>query len=189
MSELPASPRENSDKPIRRRFSLLRRFRRDNRAATVVEFALVALPFFGLMFAILETFLLFFASQTVETATNSGARLIRTGQAQSAGLTAETFKERICAALVGLFNCEANLMVDVRTYDFFEQVDMGAPIDENGNLVQNFVYQPGVGGDVVVVRSFLEWPIHTNILGLGLANLGNGNRLIAAATAFRNEPF
>jgi hypothetical protein len=180
---------QDQPKPARRRFSMLRRFRRDNRAATVVEFALVALPFFALMFAILETFLLFFASQTIETATNSGARLVRTGQAQSAGYTATEFQERICEALVGLFNCETNLMIDVRTYEFFEAVDMGTPIDENGNLINNFVYQPGVGRDVVVVRAFLEWPIHTNILGLGLANLANGNRLIAAATAFRNEPF
>jgi Flp pilus assembly protein TadG len=189
MSKQPARSDSDQERPTRRRFSLLRRFRRDNRAATVIEFALVALPFFALMFAILETFLLFFASQTIETATNSGARLIRTGQAQQQGLTAETFQTRICGALVGLFNCEANLMVDVRTYDFFEQVDMTTPIDENGNLIENFTYQPGVGGDVVVVRAFLEWPIHTNILGLGLANLANGNRLIAAATAFRNEPF
>lgn len=189
MSELPASSKSDPKKPARRRFRLLRRFRRDNRAATAIEFAIVAIPFFALMFAILETFLLFFASQTIETATNVGARLIRTGQAQAQGLTAVTFQEKICEALIGLFNCEANLMVDVRTYAFFEAVDMTQPIDEDGNLINNFVYQPGVGGDVVVVRAFLEWPIHTNLLGLGLANLADGNRLIAAATAFRNEPF
>ncbi len=67
-------------KPARRGL-LLRRFGRDRRGATAIEFALIALPFFALMMAILETFLTFFASQTIETAVNRGARLIRTGQA------------------------------------------------------------------------------------------------------------
>ena len=172
-----------------KRFAKIRRFRGDNRAATAVEFGLVALPFFALMMAILETFLLFFASQTIETATNRGARLVRTGQAQTAGLTAADFKTEVCAAMTGLFNCEENLQIDVRTYEFFEEVDMTGPIEADGNLDVSVLYEPGEGGDVVVVRAFYEWPIHTNILGLGLANLSNGKHLIAAATAFRNEPF
>lgn len=168
---------------------IIRRFRRDSKAATAVEFGLLAIPFFALLFAILETFLLFFASQAIETATNRGARLIRTGQAQTSGYTVAEFKTAICGALNGLLNCEDGLQVDVRTYQFFEQVDMGRPVDEDGNFIQNFVYEPGDGGDVVVVRAFYEWPIYTNLLGLGLANLANGKNLIAAATAFRNEPF
>jgi Flp pilus assembly protein TadG len=188
MTKAAAPSNSTKDKP-RRRFSALRRFRRDSHAATAIEFALVALPFFALLFAILETFLMFFASQTIETATAKGARLVRTGQAQTMGLDAATFKDEICTAMNGLFNCEDNLMVDVRTYSYFNGVDLAQPIDEDGNLIEDFVYEPGVGGDVVVVRAFYEWPIHTNILGLGLANLANGKRLIAAATAFRNEPF
>ncbi len=167
---------------------LLRRFRRDSKAATAVEFGLVALPFFALLFAIIETFLLFFASQMIETATNQAGRLIRTGQAQTTGLTADTFRDRMCEALNGLFNCD-NVMVDVRTYAEFEGVELGRPIDEDGNLVEEFAFDPGEGGDIVVVRTFYEWPIFTNLLGLGLSNLSNGKNLIAATTAFRNEPF
>lgn len=166
----------------------VRRFRRDRRGSAV-EFGLLALPFLALMMAILETFLLFFASQTIETATNAGARMIRTGQAQTLGYSEAEFKSRICDAMGGIFNCQDNLHVDVRTYDYFDAVDMTDPIDEAGELVDDFAYLPGEGGDVVVVRAFYEWPIHTNVLGLGLANLANGKHLIAAATAFRNEPF
>lgn len=184
-----SEPRPDQVQPKKPKQGGLRRFRRDRRGATAIEFALVALPFFALMMAILETFLLFFASQTIETATNRGARLIRTGQAQTTGMTEADFKTEICAAMGGLFNCEDNMHVDVRTYDYFDNVDLTHPIDEDGNLIDNFVYEPGEGGDVVVVRAFYEWPIHTNILGLGLASLANGKHLIAAATAFRNEPF
>lgn len=180
---------ETPPAPQRRTITRLVRFARNRRGATAVEFALIALPFFALMMAIIETFLLFFASQTIETATNTGARLIRTGQAQNAGLTEAEFKTEICNAMRGLFSCEDNLAVDVRTYEFFDDVDMGRPIDADGNLVQNFLYEPGDAGEVVVVRAFYEWPIHTNILKMGLASLSNGRHLIAAATAFRNEPF
>ena len=41
-----------------------------------VEFGLVAVPFLGLTFAILETALVFFAGQTLETAVADSARLI-----------------------------------------------------------------------------------------------------------------
>jgi len=167
---------------------MVRRFRRDGRGSAV-EFDLVSQPFYALMMAILETFLLFFASQTIETATNAGARLVRTGQAQAGSYSEAEFRTAICEAMGGLFGCADKLHIDVRTYDYFDDVDMTEPIDEDGNLIENFIYEPGEGGDVVVVRTFYEWPIHTNILGLGLANLGNGRHLIAAATAFRNEPF
>ena len=173
----------------RSRSGLLRRFRRDSKAATAVEFGLISVPFFALLFAILETFLLFFASQSIETATERAGRLIRTGQAQVAGLSEAEFKTAVCDALNGLFNCELGLSVDVRTYAEFGDVDLGRPIDEAGNRIEDYEYQPGAGGDIIVVRTFYEWPIHTNLLGLGLANLANGKNLIAAATAFRNEPF
>lgn len=178
-----------ASRPSRPRRGLIRRFRRDSKAATAVEFGLVSVPFFALLFAILETFLLFFASQTIETATDRAGRLIRTGQAQVGGLSEADFKAAVCDALNGLFNCEDGLIVDVRTYAQFADVDLGQPIDEEGNLIDDTEYQPGEGGDIVVVRAFYEWPIHTNLLGLGLANLANGKNLIAAATAFRNEPF
>jgi hypothetical protein len=63
-------------------------------------------------------------------------------------------------------------------------------MDDDGNLdPEDFDYDDGGAGDIVVVRAYYQWPLNTDLLGLGLANLGNGGRLIAAATAFRNEPF
>jgi Flp pilus assembly protein TadG len=168
---------------------VLRRFRRDERGATAVEFGIVALPFFALMMAIFETFLLFFASSAIEAATERASRLIRTGQAQEGAMDAEAFRTEICEAMVLVINCMDRLVIDVRTHNSFATVDLAAPINEDGEFVQDFGYDPGVGGDIIVVRAFYEWPIHTNFLGLGLANLANGSHLIAGATAFRNEPF
>jgi Flp pilus assembly protein TadG len=63
--------------------------RQDGSAA--VAFSLIALPFLALMFAIIETALVFFAGQTLEAAVSSAGRLVMTGQAQNAGYTASDF--------------------------------------------------------------------------------------------------
>jgi len=183
------SPAPLPDKAAPRRFRL-RAFRQDTRGATAVEFALLAIPFFLLLFAILETFLFLFANQTVSTATQAASRLIRTGQAQALSYTDVEFRDAICRAMAGILNCEAHLRVDVRIVDTFADVDLAPPMDEEGNLdPEDFAYDDGVAGDIVVVRAYYEWPLNTDILGIGLGNLGNGSRLITAATAFRNEPF
>jgi len=168
--------------------SLARRFSRDERGATAVEFGFVALPFLALMMALLEAGLLFFAAQTLDTATVRAARLIRTGQAQQQNFDADQFKERICD-VVGLFMSCENLRVEVRTYTDFDRVDLSPPSMESGELPDDFAFEPGNGGDIVVVRAFYEWPVFLNLLGGGFAGLPNGNRLLIAAAAFRNEPF
>ena len=63
-----------------------RRFIRQQDGATTVEFAMVAAPFLAMMFAIIETAIVFFAGQTLETAGADSARLIMTGQAQTKAL-------------------------------------------------------------------------------------------------------
>src|ERR1035437_1140141 len=68
------------------------RFARHQDGTAAIEFALVAVPFLALLFAILETALVFFAGQTLETAASDSGRLIMTGQAQTAGYTQGAFK-------------------------------------------------------------------------------------------------
>jgi Flp pilus assembly protein TadG len=160
----------------------LRGFRRDQRGATAIEFAIVALPFFTLMFAIIETAIVFFASQALETATADAARLIMTGQAQQQKFSKTQFQQQICDNMRGLLDCDA-LTVDVRTYTVFAGSAARPDADEEPQ------YTPGIGGDIVVVRASYEWPLVTSLVGLSLADRPNGKRLIAATAAFRNEPF
>jgi Flp pilus assembly protein TadG len=70
---------------------LLRSFARRQDGAAAVEFALVAAPFLAVTFAILETAFVFFAQQTLEATAADSARLILTGQAQTATYTAAEF--------------------------------------------------------------------------------------------------
>lgn len=169
--------------------SRARRFGGDQDGATAVEFGLVALPFFGLMFAILEIGLTFFAMQTLDTAVHMSSRLIRTGIAQEQGYDAVSFKNSICDRVGVLFDC-GKLKVDVRTIATFDSSDPPLPLDDEGNLTDaTFIYSPGSGGDIVLVRAFYEWPSLTKGVYFSLANTGNGNFLMASTAAFKNEPF
>src|SRR5204863_2437943 len=117
-------------------------------AATVVESAMVAWPFLAMMFAIIETAIVFFAGQTLETAGADSARLIMTGQAQTQGFDQTAFKNAVCAKIYGLFDCSGGLYVDVKNYSSFGAITTGKPVDANGNLqTGTFGYQPGGPGD------------------------------------------
>src|SRR3954468_826064 len=83
----------------------LRRFRRNRRGSAAVEFALVAPIFFALLFAIIETAIVFFAGQVLETVTQDSARMIMTGQAQNAAFSQSQFKSYVCGKIGILFDC------------------------------------------------------------------------------------
>jgi len=65
--------------------SIACRFIRQRDGATTVEFALVVVPFLAVLFAIIQSAMVFFASQALRTAASYGGRLIMTGQAQAQG--------------------------------------------------------------------------------------------------------
>src|ERR1041384_2389641 len=167
---------------------IARRFARGEEGAAAVEFAGVAAPSLALMFAIMETALVFFASQTLETAVADSARLIMTGQAQSQSFDKTAFKNSVCSKIGGLFECQAGLYVDVKTYPKFSDVDNSAPtIKPDGTIDTS--YNAGGPGDIVVVRLMYQWPVYASLLGFNLGNLAGNKRLLMATASFRNEPY
>jgi Flp pilus assembly protein TadG len=168
---------------------LLRRFVRRQEGAAAVEFALVAAPFLALTFAILETAMVFFAGQTLEAAAADSARLIMTGQAQSAGYSAAQFKTQVCNRIYGLFDCANGMMVDVKTYTSFSSINTAMPVANGQVNTASMSYTPGEPGDIVVVSLYYKWPIYVSMLGNKLDNLNGGDRLLAATSVFRVEPY
>jgi Flp pilus assembly protein TadG len=166
----------------------LGRLGRDQKGATAVEFAFVAMPFFALMFAIIETGLMFFGNQALDSAVADVSRQIRTGQAQQAGMSASAFKAAVCDGVAGLINCD-NLKVDVQTYPSFSAITLPTPkIDPATNQPQVTENYPAThGGDIVVVRAYYNWPLFVPGLDSYFGN--NGSALMIATAAFRNEPF
>jgi Flp pilus assembly protein TadG len=191
----------SSAAPTNFRRNVLRRFGRSRRAAAAVEFALVAPLFIALLFAIIETALMFFASQVLETITQDGARMISTGQAQTgqvascqvAGVatpcTQASFKTYICSQIPALFSC-TNLYVDVESYPAFSNINLSSQIDVSNNFISNNMqYNPGGSGDIVVVRLFYPWQLFVTGLGYNISNLSGNQRLLVATAAFQNEPY
>jgi Flp pilus assembly protein TadG len=174
---------------LRRALDTGHRFGRRQDGAAAVEFGLIVTPFLALVFAIIQTAIVFFAGQVLETAAADSARLIMTGQAQTQGLTQDTFKNAVCSKIYGLFDCANSVYVDVKTYTSFSSINLSLPLDSNGNLVNNFTYQPGGPGDIVVVRLYYQWPVYVSLLGFSLSNMSGSNRLMVATAAFRNEPY
>lgn len=172
---------------------MLRRFRRNRRGSAAVEFAFVAPMFFALLFAIIETSLVFFAGQVLETGTQDTARLMLTHQAQDANMTQAQFKADLCNRVASMFNCDG-VYVDVKTYPAGTPINIVDPIDSSGNFVNSFTYQtvPAGSSNTVVVRAFYQWPLFVTQLGYNIANIGrnttNASRLLAATAAFRVEP-
>ena len=180
---------------------LLSRFRRNRRGSAAVEFALVAPLFFALLFAIIETGLMFFANQVLETLTQDSARVIQTGQAMTPGgisatqtgpLTEAQFQSQVvCANIPALLSCD-KISIDVESYPPTQAwpASFSNQIDSNGNFISNNLqYNTGGPCDVVIVRLFYQWPLFVTGLGYNISNLAGNKRLLWGSAAFRNEPY
>jgi Flp pilus assembly protein TadG len=167
----------------------LRRARTNDSGATAVEFAMVAAPFFFLLFAMIEIAAVFFTSTVLENAVLETAREIRTGQVQNGGITQAQFRDEICDRVSIVGDCD-RLEFDVQVFDGFNSVTQTSPIAGDGSLdTGSFGWDPGGAGDIVLVRVFYRWSLLTPNFGGALSNMGGNQRLLTAATVFRNEPF
>lgn len=175
------------------RSAFARRFARAKRGAVAVEFAFVAIPFLLLLFGIVELALVFTATTTLEQATESAARKVRTGEFQTttAG-TKQAFRESICARMSWLSTqCSTNLYIDVRTFSSFGTVSSTPLYDPNLFTTHQTCWAASQASDIVLVRSYMEWRLLTPLMNAALVNMGagTGKRMLTAAAAFRNEPY
>jgi Flp pilus assembly protein TadG len=162
----------------------------DRRGATAVEFALVAAPFIALIVALLQTFLVFFAQELLESVVQQSSRQILTGQVQSQQATQAAFQQTVCNQVVVFFSC-SGLMVDVQVATAWSSANTSAPtltFDSQGQVTNTWQFNPGGAGDIVIVRVMYLWPVFMGPLGFSLSNQPNGSRMIMATAAFQNEP-
>jgi Flp pilus assembly protein TadG len=172
------------------------RFLRSEAGGAAVDFALVLLPFLTVLMVIVQSAIVLLAGQVLQTAATSAARLILTGQAQTASFSAAQFKTSICANLTVMFNCAGNLYIDVESFSSFTNISLSSPTNANGTLnTAGFGYSPGNPGDIVVVRLIYQWPIIAAGIGFcaatacGLVNSSSNTNTLVATVAFRNEPY
>jgi Flp pilus assembly protein TadG len=194
---LPPSSKETAvPKPFSSRLSrFTSRFARSERGATAVEFGLVSLPILVMIFGLLELALVFIVMTTLDTATQTMSRKIRTGEFQTSGASSPAnFKALVCAQMTWLqAQCTTGLWVDVRTFSDFNSLAAAQPLPFAAAYpaVPTTCFSPGNPTDIVLVRAYFEWNLFTPLLNAALENMGSGSgkRLISSTTAFRNEPY
>lgn len=208
MQTTEAKPTPTPRRPRRWRPVLLRR---DESGATAIEFGLVAMPFFMLLFAILELALVFWTTQVLETAVADASRQLYTGQFNQTFAAAQTqatssgqpqptqadyFKSLVCDKVKALISC-GKLQIDVNTFttDAFPG-GVAGPIRPKAGGGEE--YDPSFGqfraptpNQIMLVRAFTEYPIFTSFLSATRLTLSpdKKSRIIFATAAFRTEPF
>lgn len=169
----------------------IEQFASDKRGLAAVEFAMIAIPFFLLIFGLLEVCVIFIMSSILEHGASEAARQIRTGQFQQAGFDQTRFKSDICDELFGLLSCDSRLQLDVRTFSDFAGAGNPDPLDPATQELDtgSFLFSPGAQNQIVVVRVFYTWDLLIPVLSAPLSNMNGDRRLLQATIAFRNEPF
>lgn len=175
----------------------IRRYLKNKEGTAAIEFAILAIPFFMLLFAVLELAIVFFINSTLNHAVSEAGRQIRTGNFQACG-TQDNFKELVCANMSGLGNCEKRLRIDVVSGNAFRSITLPEPPeppDPNDPTtpttdIENGVWVNTAASAPVVIRGLYY---HQLVLPTQLTRLesipGSGIRLLNATTAFNNEPF
>ncbi|MCW2282344.1 Flp pilus assembly protein TadG [Rhodoblastus acidophilus] len=159
--------------------------------STAVEFALIALPFIALMVAIFEVAMVFLAQHELETAVEKTSRSLLTGQTQTANPTQAQFVSSICGYLPAFFTC-SKIMVDLQPAASFAAANTSAPTltyDASGNVSNTWQFNMGASGNIMVLRVMYQFPVLPDIMGLKLAKLGNGSRLLMASAVFQTESY
>ena len=176
-------PRKN-DAADRTRSGLLARFARTQDGAVAIEFAFVAIPFFVLIFAIIELGLAFLVSMTLENAMMTVDRRIRTGDLQNASATAATYRTAVCQQMSWLgASCESSIILDVRVLpSFVAGGNLAAP------KAAKTCWDPGGPNSIVLVRGYYKWPLITPLMQNAVGGTP-GNRQINFSAVFANEPY
>lgn len=172
-----------------RPLGLFRR-RRRREGAAAVEFAIVAGPFFFVIFAVLELGVVFLIDSMLESSVQQATRLVRTGQAQNGAISQAEFRTAMCDAM-GVFagDCENRAQVDVRPIPRFRDPELSNPIVNGAFDVDQTGFDPGAAGTLILVRVWYQQPLATPMLSRALTRLESGDVLLSVTTAFRNEPF
>ena len=179
------------------------------RGSVTVEFALIATPFFFLLFAIIEGGLILVASIDLSNATMALGRQLRTGSIMATGaastsaghvMSLNDFKTAICSkmALIPTATCLNQVQVDIQSPQTFgTQQSAANPITSNVFNTAGLCYYSGNGGSVVEFRAFYLWPVTTPLVFAALVNatsvkVGNtttaGNyHVIVSSEAFKIE--
>ncbi len=154
----------------------------------MLEFAIIAVPFFVLIFGIFKVGFVAWGTYELENATEDAARLVRVGDEKASSETA--LRGVICGRVAMLRDCASKLRVNLRTFGTFDAVTPPNPLDSDGNLKASLTFAPAGPQAIVLLTTYYEWPLINFATAYSIGNMAGGDsRLLQAASVFRSEPF
>jgi Flp pilus assembly protein TadG len=184
---------------------------RNSDGATAIEFAILAIPFTLLTFAIFETFVAFAAEEVLANGVENLSRQIRTGQitfgqGKTTDLTEAEFRQAVCDQISVMITCSdteaatpQRLYVDVRQYASFAAMPRAIPRVANSPTADldttGFAFAPGGAKTINMVRIYYRWQIMTDFMRPYITNIrpADGSLptdyLIISTATIQNEDY
>ena len=172
----------------RRVRALLKRSLGDRAGSTAVEFAIVAPVFLSLALATIQSTVIWFAKTELQSATETAARLVFTGQTGQTG-SASAFQSALCANLPALIQCNG-VMINLTPQASLSALSTSAPTltyGPAGNVTNNFNYSTGTNSQVMVLQVYYQLPVVAGPL-FDFSTQSNGTLLLTSTVVFMNEP-
>jgi Flp pilus assembly protein TadG len=176
-------------KAIRKLCGSTRRYSKAEEGSAAVEFAMVGVPFFYMLFAILETGLVMFTEYTLQASVQEASRLVKTGQAQKAGMSAAQFKSKVCETAGIIIDCMGQATVYVNAMPNFNALNAAAPSMMTVGPDGTQGFNAGLPSQATAIVVTYDWDFALPFMRV-FSNLPGGQkrRLIGFAI-FRNEPY
>lgn len=196
--------------PGTRRRGPLSLFFRSRDGAAAIEFAILAIPYFVIVFAIIETFVAFGAEQLVGNAVDTMSRKLRTGaitvnHSPSTDMDRTQFRQAFCNEISILIQCSASeistpnkLWIDLRSFSSFQIMTAtapGIPLTATGDLnTAAMTYAPGGANTTNMLRVYYKWSVITDLVRPYVTNIRptGGTQayyLIAQGNVFQTEDY
>ena len=154
--------------------------------AVAIEFAFLAPLMIALTIGGIQSGIVFFGQTELSRITNVAARSVMLGSAAS--MSSSQFQTSICANIAALFDC-SGLMVSLTPQASCAAIATAPPAltyDGSGHVTNNFAYNPGTYGSIMVLQVMYMMPVVSGPL-FSFSN-ANGKVLLVSTLVFKNEP-
>ena len=154
---------------------------------------MLALPFFAVIFAILQTAIMFLTAQVLDSALEDAARRVRTGEAQA--YTLADFRTYMCAYTFNLVDCSQIQIQSAVLSSGFSGVVKTVPQTCNTTTCTWTsgweAYNAGATAcrAVMQVSAYYRYPLMVALPYFNLRNQPDNYRLLSAIRVFRNAPY
>jgi len=187
---------------LARNLGLRKRFVYDRRGTVAIEWAIVAIPFFAIIGAIIDMSYTAWVSINLHNSLNDAARTIQTGQFQKNTSTitdtsqlVNSFRDQLCMPdgtnkRLLFVDC-ADVKVQVQTFTSMSTATADPVLDASTKQWSSTFgkkYSQAGANTFVVAQAATKIPVWFNILKV-TQDFDDGSRLVEATAVIRTEPF